>query len=49
MGTKYKGYEIIKTYRHGYSYYKISGESQLYSLMKDAKAVIDKRTEGREG
>lgn len=44
MGTKYKGYEIIKTYAHGYNYYKISGEKRLYSRMKDAKAEIDSRT-----
>ena len=43
MGTTYKGYEIIKTYKHGYSYYKISGESKLYSRLKDAKADIDSR------
>ncbi len=44
MGTKYKGYEIIKTYKHGYNYYKIKGESQLYSRLKDAKTTIDSRT-----
>ncbi|MCD7891628.1 MAG: hypothetical protein LUG26_07785 [Ruminococcus sp.] len=43
MGTKYKGYEIIKTFRFGYSYYKISGENRLYSRLKDAKAEIDSR------
>lgn len=43
MGTKYKGYEIIKTYRHGYNYYKIVGEKELYSRLKDAKLIIDKR------
>ena len=40
MGTKYKGYEIVKTYRHG--------EKQLYSRLKDAKAEIDSR-ERKEG
>lgn len=44
MGTEYKGYAIIKTFRHGYNYYKISGEQQLYSRLKDAKAAIDNRT-----
>ena len=48
MGTKYKGYDIVKTYRHGYNYYKISGEKQLYSRLKDAKAEIDSR-ERKEG
>lgn len=43
MGTKYKGYEIIKTYRHGYNYYKIVGEKELYSRLKDAKLIIDMR------
>jgi len=43
MGTKYKGYEIYKTFRFGYSYYKISGEKSLYSRLKDAKAEIDSR------
>ena len=44
MGTKYKGYEIIKTYKHGYSYYRIAGEQALYSRLKDAKLEIDRRT-----
>lgn len=43
MGTNYKGYTITKTYRHGYNYYKISGEKKLYSRLKDAKAEIDSR------
>lgn len=43
MGTKYKGYEIIKTYKHGYNYYRIVGEPALYSRLKDAKANIDNR------
>lgn len=43
MGTAYKGYTIIKTYKHGYSYYKISGEKTLFSRLKDAKANIDSR------
>lgn len=43
MGTNYKGYIIIKTYRHGYNYYKIQGEDRLYSRLKDAKANIDSR------
>lgn len=43
MGTAYKGYTIIKTYKHGYSYYKISGEKTLYSRLKDVKANIDSR------
>lgn len=42
MATKYKGYEIIKTYRHGYSYYRIIGQNTLYSRLKDAKLTIDK-------
>lgn len=42
MTTKYKGYEIIKTYRHGYSYYRIIGQDALYSRLKDAKLTIDK-------
>ena len=46
MGTNYKGFEIVKTYRHGYNYWKISGEKQLYSTMKAAKAEIDSRCEG---
>ena len=45
MITTYKGYTIIKTFAHGYTYYKISGEKQLYSRLKDAKFEIDKRTE----
>jgi len=45
MWTDYKGYRIIKTYRHGYNYYKIVGESTLYSRLKDAKAAIDNRLE----
>lgn len=43
MITKYKGYEIIKTYKYGYCYYKIVGEKELYSRLKDAKATIDER------
>ena len=45
MTTKYKGYEIIKTYRHGYNYYRILGEDRLYSRLKDAKTAIDNRTD----
>lgn len=44
MGIKYKGFEIYKTFRFGYSYYKISGEKQLYSRLTDAKLAIDHRT-----
>ena len=40
MTSKSKGYEIIKTYKHGYSYYKIVGEKKLYSRLKDAKSTI---------
>ena len=43
IGYKYKGYEIIKTFRFGYSYYKISGEKQLYTTRKEAIRVIDSR------
>lgn len=43
MGCKYKGYTIIKTFRHGYSYWKISGEKALYGTRKAAKAEIDAR------
>ena len=43
MKTNYKGFEIIKTFRHGYTYWKISGEKQLYSTMKAAKLEIDGR------
>lgn len=39
----YKGFEIVKTYKHGYTYYKISGEAELFSYLKDAKMVIDGR------
>lgn len=45
MSTKYKGFEIIKTYKHGYNYYRIVGEKALYSRLKDAKYEIDKREE----
>ena len=45
MWTDYRGYRIIKTYRHGYNYYKIVGENTLYSRLKDAKAAIDNRLE----
>ncbi len=41
--TIYKGIKIIKTWKHGYNYYKIEGEKRLYSRLKDAKAEIDKR------
>ena len=44
MTTKYKGYEIIKTYKHGYNYYRILGEKELYSRLKDEKLEIDRRT-----
>ena len=47
MGTQYKGYEIIKTFRFGYTYYKIRGERDLYSRQKDAKAEIDRRAESK--
>lgn len=43
MGTNYKGYTIVKTFKHGYYYYKIAGEKQLYSRLKDAKAIVDSR------
>lgn len=39
----YKGYRITKVFAYGYYYFKIVGEKQLYSRLKDAKAVIDKR------
>ena len=47
MFTKYKGYTILKTFKHGYNYYRIvdDHDGKLYSRLKDAKAVIDKRTE----
>lgn len=41
--TVYKGYTINKVFKHGYYYYKIAGEKQLYSRLKDVKAEIDKR------
>lgn len=41
--TKYKGFEIIKTYAHGYNYYKIAGEKELYSTLKGAKFAVDAR------
>lgn len=43
MGTNYKGYKIIKTYRHGYTYWKIDGEDTLYSTMKGAKIAINNK------
>ena len=43
MGKTYKGYTIIKTYKHGFNYYKISGEKETFSRLKDLKAVIDRR------
>lgn len=43
MGYKYKGHEIIKTRRFGYSYWKISGEKALYTTRKAAIAEIDSR------
>ena len=43
MGTVYKGFKIIKTFKHGYYYYKIEGEKDLYSYLKDAKRIIDLR------
>ena len=46
--TYYKGFTIIKTYRHGYNYYKIDGEKDLYSYLKDAKRIIDLRLENKE-
>lgn len=45
MKTNYKGFEIIKTYRHGYTYWKIAGENTLYSTMKGAKIAIDSKVE----
>lgn len=41
--TVYKGYTINKVFKYGYYYYKIAGEKQLYTRLKDAKAEIDKR------
>lgn len=41
--TVYKGYTINKVFKYRYYYYRISGEKQLYSRLKDAKAEIDKR------
>ncbi len=43
MDTNYRGYKIIKTYIHGFNYYKIYGEKPLYSRLKDAKLEIDRR------
>lgn len=43
MGYEYKGYTIIKVYRHGYSYWKISGEKELFSTRKAAIAEINSR------
>ena len=39
---QYKGKTISKTRRHGYVYYKIDGEKQLFSRESDAKLFIDK-------
>lgn len=41
MTYEYKGHRIFKTYRHGYNYYKIEGQKELFSRLKDAKATID--------
>jgi hypothetical protein len=43
MGYEHKGYKIIKTWRHGYTYYKIEGEKDLYTTRKAAIAEIDRR------
>lgn len=38
----YKGYRIIKVYRHGYNYYKVEGFEKIYSYQRDAKLAIDR-------
>lgn len=37
----YKGFEIIKTSRWGYTYWKVCGSKKLFSTLKAAKAAID--------
>lgn len=39
---KYKGYWIIKVFRHGYTYYKVQGFKDIYSYQRDAKMAIDR-------
>ena len=38
----YKGYEIGKTFKHGYVYWKVSGDKTLFSTLRDAKRYIDR-------
>lgn len=45
---KYKGYEIIKVFAHGESYYQIIGEKKFYYSLKSTKAEIDKRTKNAD-
>ena len=40
---KYKGFTIMKTFRYGYSYWKIVGNKQLFSTLKAAKFYIDEK------
>lgn len=41
----YKNFEILKIFKHGYNYYKIVGEKDLYITLKAAKNEIDSRKE----
>lgn len=43
MWNEYKGIKIYKTFRHGYSYYRIEGQKDLFTTLKAAKAEIDRR------
>ena len=42
MWTTYKGIKIITTSRHGYKYYRVEGQKQLHSYLKDAKLAVDR-------
>ena len=44
----YKGFRIIKTYKHGYNYYKVEGFSKTYSYQRDAKLAIDRMLEEQD-
>lgn len=43
----YRGIKIIKTYAHGYTYWRIEGEKLLYTTAEAAKVEIDNRFDKR--
>lgn len=48
MWHNYRGFRIEKVFRHGYNYYKIENEPELYGRLKDAKRIIDSRFDNKE-